>query len=202
MRPDGIRPFRSESLWQPAEPQYALIRDLAPKFSEVELEVGAGQGWHAIRRAQEHPGHLILGVERTRSKFRQFQKRHQTHQLVNLIPIHSDVIPWLVHLESDLRFKKIWILYPNPEVHAPNRRWIRMPFFELLVRRLMPDGEIHLATNLPSYADEVLRIAPLWGLSASYFEIQGAPRTHFEKKYLERGERCLQIILRRRTHDV
>lgn len=202
LRPEGIRPFRSESLWRPAEPQYALIRDLAPQFHEIELEVGAGQGWHAIQRAQEHPDHLILGVERTRSKFQQFQRRHHAHRLANLVSIHSDVIPWLVHLESDLKFKKIWLLYPNPEAQAPNRRWIRMSFFELLVRRLTANGEIHFATNLQNYADEILKMAPLWGLSASHLEIHGAPRTHFEKKYQERGDRCQQITLRRRTHDV
>lgn len=202
LRPLGLRPFRAGGLWAPPEPRYDLILDRLKDFPQCELEVGAGQGWHAIQRARQNPQTLIVAIERTRAKFDSFWARHLSHQLHNLIPVHCDAVPWLVHLPTPLQFSKIWILYPNPEVGRPNLRWIRMSFFEVLLKRLSKTGELIFATNLSAYAEELMAYAVGWGLSSESQAIKGPPRTHFEKKYMERGESCLQITLRRRTRDV
>ena len=77
----------------------------------------------------------------------------------------------------------------------------RSSFFKILLNRLKPDGEILLATNMENYATEALEWGTnIWGLGLKRnFSFQeankpvGYPRTHFEKKYLERGEICREL---------
>ena len=55
-----------------------------------------------------------------------------------------------------------------------------------------------LATNQAFYADEWARyLRGHWGLkerSARTLTREDAPRTHFEKKYLARGETCRELV--------
>lgn len=72
-----------------------------------------------------------------------------------------------------------------------------MPFMAVLKQRLIPGGELILATNIEHYADEAQeQMTSEWKFiltSRSLVSNQSSPRTHFEKKYLERGERCWNL---------
>lgn len=85
---------------------------------------------------------------------------------------------------------KIFILYPNPEPHNANQRWLNMPFFEFLLSRLKVGGELILATNIADYADEALQKAvDIWQLPTQKTTVPSdSERTHFEVKYLARGD--------------
>ena len=74
-----------------------------------------------------------------------------------------------------------------------------MPFMSYLVETLKPKGIITLATNEKYYFDESLENAEnIFGLKVLENRIvdkSEKPRTHFEKKYLERGEICYNLML-------
>jgi tRNA G46 methylase TrmB len=98
-------------------------------------------------------------------------------------------------------------MYPNPYPKKSdlNKRWHAMPFMGRLLEVLRPQGEITLVTNERFYFEEA-RAYYLrnWGLQ-SIEEITfvaksvpgGLPRTHFEKKYLARGQECFQLRVRK-----
>jgi tRNA (guanine-N7-)-methyltransferase len=191
-----MRAFNSTGLFPPRSPNYESIMDLAAQYKEIELDIGAGQGDHCLLRAQSHPKKLIIGVERTRNKFNKFEKLQKLNDLSNLVLVNADVVPWLVFLNEKILFSKVWILYPNPEMKSKNRRWIRAPFFSEIMRRLKPNSEIEMATNLEDYAAEVREKSfENWGLVSKIAKYTGPARTQFEKKYLDRKENCYQIVL-------
>ena len=72
-----------------------------------------------------------------------------------------------------------------------------MPFFEFLISRLQPNGSITLASNIPNYiAEAEQQLIELWKLPYQKQVIAtDSARTHFEIKYLERGELCQQLII-------
>lgn len=72
-----------------------------------------------------------------------------------------------------------------------------MPFFEFLLSRLHPNGTITLASNIEEYIDEAeQQLIQLWKLPYEKQKIAtDSARTHFEVKYLERGELCQQLII-------
>lgn len=183
-------------------PKPKLEMDLSGIFfrGPVDLEIGAGQGLHAIRYARSYPDRTLLAVERTHLRFARLHGRSRRHpDLRRLLPIHADARSFVAHCIPDASLEKIFILYPNPHPKAKqaNLRWHNSPFCAELIGKLKPGGELVLATNLKWYADEAAdRMTRVWKLILEDFRILTDParsRTHFERKYLLRGEPCFDL---------
>ncbi|MPW43550.1 SAM-dependent methyltransferase [Acinetobacter guerrae] len=183
--------------------QFQAQRMQAPRdFSSIEntpicVEIGAGKGKHALLFSGEHPEQILFAIERTKEKFLAMQKQKGLEPRDNLYPIHADALPWIVHALYPQQVDQFFILYPNPEPHNPAQRWLNMPFFEFLLSRLKPQGTITLASNISDYIDEAEhQLEQQWHLPYVKQRIASdSARTHFEVKYLERGELCQQLII-------
>ncbi|NHB65108.1 SAM-dependent methyltransferase [Acinetobacter sp. GFQ9D192M] len=186
----SIRQFQAQRMHAP--------RDFQSISSEpVCVEIGAGKGKHALLFTQINPDSKLIAIERTREKFLAMQKQHALEGQPNLQTVHADALPWIVHALYPAQVEQFFILYPNPEPHNPAQRWLNMPFFEFLLSRLKTGGTITLASNIPEYIDEAeQQVQNLWKLPFVKEVIgQDSARTHFEIKYLERGELCQQLII-------
>jgi len=172
----------------------------------VDLEIGAGQGLHAIRYCSDNPDRTLIAVERTKNRHIQLLQRTCAHRhLCNLITVRADAVALTVHYIPPESLEKIFILYPNP-YHKPkqaNLRWHNRPFLGDLLKRLKPGGELTLATNLEWYAIEASeKLSAQWDLTQIEFSrrpISSSPRTHFESKYQARGEICWNLIYKKPT---
>jgi tRNA (guanine-N7-)-methyltransferase len=171
-----------------------------PAFNEsapIDLEIGCGVGFHPIQYALKNPERCLIAIEHTREKFLSFQRRAQNHKLTNLHPVHADAIRYVTNVLKAESVDRIFLLYPNPEPQAANKRWFRMPFFHELLEKLKPGGTIELATNIQAYAEEAkLYATEFWHLECIgqlAIAASAEPRTHFEKKYLARGETCFDV---------
>lgn len=188
----SIRQFQAQRMHAP--------RDFQSISSEpVCVEIGAGKGKHALLFTQTNPNSKLIAIERTREKFLAMQKQHALEGQPNLQTVHADALPWIVHALYPAQVEQFFILYPNPEPHNPAQRWLNMPFFEFLLSRLKTGGTITLASNIPEYIEEAeQQVQNLWKLPFVKEVIgQDSARTHFEIKYLERGELCQQLIIRK-----
>ena len=186
----SIRQFQAQRMHAP--------RDFQSISSEpVCVEIGAGKGKHALLFTQINPDSKLIAIERTREKFLAMQKQHALEGQPNLQTVHADALPWIVHALYPAQVEQFFILYPNPEPHNPAQRWLNMPFFEFLLSRLKTSGMITLASNIPEYIEEAeQQVQNLWKLPFVKEVIgQDSARTHFEIKYLERGELCQQLII-------
>ena len=185
-----IRQFQAQRMHAPRD-----FQSISPEA--VCIEVGAGKGKHALLFTKTHPDTQLIAIERTREKFLAMQKQHGIEGQANLQTVHADALPWIVHALYPQQVEQFFILYPNPEPHNPAQRWVNMPFFEFLLSRLKTGGTITLASNIPAYIEEAEQQAEqLWKLPFIKEVIaQDSARTHFEIKYLERGELCQQLII-------
>ncbi|MCW8039561.1 MULTISPECIES: SAM-dependent methyltransferase [Acinetobacter] len=185
-----IRQFQAQRMHAPRDFQ-------AIANQPVCVEIGAGKGKHALLFSGQNPEKQLIAVERTREKFLSMQKQHGLEGQKNLQPIHADALPWVVHALFPAQVEQFFILYPNPEPHNPAQRWLNMPFFEFLLSRLKTGGQITLASNIPDYIEEAQQqLIEVWKLPFVKEVIPAdSARTHFEIKYLERGELCQQLII-------
>ena len=175
-----------------------LIESLRQK-GPWDIEIGAGQGLFAIRHAQLHPERRILAIERTHAKFAQLQRRRLAHPaLSNLSCVQADAVAIFAHFVTDRSIDNIYLLYPNPypKTKHANLRWANQPFTAALKKALRVGGTLTLATNLKWYAEEAAReFTGRWDFELGEQRLVVAPgRTHFEKKYLDRGETCFEMV--------
>jgi tRNA G46 methylase TrmB len=185
-------------------PQISLEAQTLSRLEEIgrfDLEIGAGQGLHAIRYCQTHPDRVLLAVERTKTKYSRLNRRALAHQeLTGLLPLHADAVSIVTHHIAARSIERVFLLYPNPypKSKQSNLRWHNSPFFGELLKKMSPGATLVLATNLKWYADEAQdRMTRDWGLQLIERRSLSAnfpPRTHFEKKYLLRGEICYDLL--------
>jgi tRNA (guanine-N7-)-methyltransferase len=191
--PDQLSHFHWPALWQTG-----LL-----KSAPLDVEIGCGVGWHPIQYGQANPTRKLVAFEHTRAKYQSFARRLLQHpELTNLIAVNGDAVRWITHLFASESIARCFLLYPNPEPKAANRRWLRSSFMHVLQSKLVLGGEIHLATNEEWYFREAVEYAEkFWQLQI----IQQGPfrlgerqaRTHFEKKYLQRGQTCFEAIFKK-----
>ena len=197
-----VRQFNSAAVHAPKGSQPFELSRSFPPTTPIDLEIGCGVGYHPIRYAQQNPDRYLIAVEHTREKFSKFESRLRGNdKLSNLLPIHADAIAWVTHCLALKSVDRCFILYPNPNPKSVSKRWFRMPFMHHLLKVMKDTGEIILATNEKGYLEEALEYSKAaWNLEIlELSEInlksnpEHQPRTHFEKKYLERGETCYNV---------
>lgn len=195
------RKFNPDALYMP---EHLLIGALPT--CPIILEIGAGKGKHAMQLSAQNPTSHIIAIERTKEKFCAFAKAIQQGNFENLTAIHADAVVWTVHALPPKSLDKVFILYPNPEPKNKNQRFVNMPFFEFLLSRLKDGGQLIIASNIPEYITEAAQMLDdTWKLPFCKHKIEASSaRTHFEIKYLARGELCQELIITKpegyRTH--
>ena len=191
------RAFQPQKLSAPRD--FIMPDILVDAELPLVLEIGAGKGKHALNFAQQNSHKHLTAIERTRNKLHAIDKLVGQQKSSNLSAIHADAIAWIVHAIAPNSIERIFILYPNPEQHNPNQQWLNMPFFEFLLSRLQVGGEVVLATNIEAYMDNAEQQAnEVWCLPNTRHKVASdSQRTHFEVKYLARGETCWQLNMRK-----
>lgn len=193
-----VRLFNYQKILAPKNIEYIKKTIAGNTKKNVCLEIGAGCGMHALQFAKNNPNKTLYAIERTKSKFLSLQKRLQN--IKNAHAIHACAIATSAYAFKPKQLSECFILYPNPEPKNKNQRFINMPFFEFLLSRLQNNGRITLATNIKAYADEVCDLAKnIYHIPCTMRTItqntHHVARTHFEAKYLMRGQICYDIIL-------
>ncbi|WP_432481817.1 SAM-dependent methyltransferase [Moraxella sp. ZY200743] len=185
------RQFRTDAIFAP--------KGTTPIFTTrpLFLEIGAGKGKHALSFAKQNPDKHIIAIERTQEKFLAFKKQADGENLDNLTAVHADAITYTAHHILPNSLDGVFILYPNPEPANKNQRWLNMPFFEFLVSRLKAGATITIASNIGEYIDEAQKLLDeVWLLPYERCVIKSdSVRTHFEIKYLARGEVCQELTI-------
>ncbi len=191
-----LRVFRPDVFAAPRDFSRPPALQAQPLATHLALEIGAGVGLHALSFAKAHPEVTLYAIERTAEKYQKFQQSFLAAPLPNLLPIHADAIPWVVHALPPLCLQQVFILYPNPEPKNPAQRWFNMPFMQFLLSRMQAGATLTLASNIMAYLDEAeSQLTTVWQLPYVRSAVTTERRTHFEIKYMARGEPCGQIVI-------
>lgn len=180
-------------------PKPHFVQPIPSGFSFLDIEIGCGVGFHPIDYAKNNPNRLLIAIEKTAAKFAKFERRTVNHpHLNNVVPIHSNAIWWITHYVQPHSVDRYFILYPNPYPKDPQKRFFQMPFMGWLKETMKDGATLTFATNEKFYMEEAIELGTqVWKFKLKENRIinsQEKPRTHFEKKYLSRGESCYNVI--------
>jgi tRNA (guanine-N7-)-methyltransferase len=181
--------------------------ELAAPVLPLVVEIGFGRGEFLRQLAAEAPGVAHLGVERSWKRVLKLARRIAKAGDRNLRLICArgeDVVQEALPASSVRTF---WINFsdPWPKLRHHRRRLVQAPFVRQLAVRLVPGGELHVATDDVPYAehiDAVLRSEPLLenALPARWLaEIADRPVTAYEAMWRAEGRPLHFFSYRRRA---
>ena len=181
--------------------------ELAAPVGALVVEIGFGRGEFLRQLAAEAPGVAHLGVELSWKRVLKMARRIARAGDPNLRLICARGEDVLQEAIADDSVRTFWINFsdPWPKARHHRRRLVQAPFVRQLAKRLVPGGELHVATDDVPYAeqiDEVLGGEPLLenALPGRWLpEIPGRVITAYEAMWRAEGRPLHFFRYRRRA---
>jgi tRNA G46 methylase TrmB len=186
-----------QPLHRPTTESYCLLDQQGVLSGEqpVILDSGCGTGKSTQRLARMFPGHLVIGVDQSRSRLAKSGVQSGFLRVENCILLRAELATfWRLLLESGLSPEQHFLFYPNPwpKPGHLSRRWHGHPVFPQL---LALGGEIEMRCNWDVYAAEFAKAAGIaTGFKQRVIRIEPDNGiSPFEQKYLERGQSLYSV---------
>ncbi|GJL80065.1 MAG: tRNA (guanine-N(7)-)-methyltransferase [Nitrospinaceae bacterium] len=173
----------------------------------LNLEVGFGNGKFLIEMAAREPESNFIGMDFYHKGIRKAITRINKLQMQNIRIVYGDAKEKIPYFFKDEDLSKIYINFPDPwpKKRHYKRRLIKPPFIDMITEKLMPGGEIHVATDSEPYALEILDF--LEGHSPLKNQIgpgvfRGSrgdlPRSKYENNFINAGEKIFYLDFAKR----
>ncbi len=162
--------------------------DLAGLFGEgrrIEVDVGSGMGRFILARAEAHPDVQFIGIERLKSRVEKIAKKAWKRGLTNIFMIRLEaayVIRYLLPEHSASRFY-LFFSDPWPKRRHAGHRVFNAEFRTLVWSRLLPGGDLQVATDSMDYFGDMLSQMKD---DARYTKVAAVERTDAERTDFER----------------
>jgi len=194
-----------ETLW----PRYGI--DYAPHPLDLDevygrraprvVEIGFGNGDALLALAAAMPDHDFLGIEVHEPGVGHCLLGLARHRLSNVRLIRHDAIEVLAQQIPNHSLARVNLFFPDPwpKKRHHKRRIVQPAFVALLTDKLEPGGLFHVATDWPSYAEQ---IETLLATSTVLIAVPGLrparPGTRFEARGQRLGHPIWEHCYRRR----
>lgn len=193
-----------DRLW----PAYGLAVDGRPldpaalfgRVAPLVVEVGSGMGEATVAMAATDPDRNVLAVDVHTPGLGSLLRSVAAAGLSNVRVAEGDAVVLLRDMLAPGSVDEVRIYFPDPwpkSRHA-KRRLVGPAFLDLVATRLRPGGVLHLATDWPAYASQVV------ALLASHPALSGGvtprpphrPVTRFERKGRSAGRSAVDVVAR------
>jgi tRNA (guanine-N7-)-methyltransferase len=166
------------------------------RVAGVVLDVGFGHGESTIEMARRRPDLGVVGVEVHDPGVVTVLDAIENGPLPHVRVVHGDLLPFLDRI-SAASLAGVRVFFPDPWVKArqSHRRLIRDDVVAAFVDRLGLGGEIHLATDITDYADQMQRVCDAEPRIVGGIVNRPAerPRTRFERRGIEAGRTATDL---------
>ena len=160
------------------------------------LDSFCGTGHSTATLARTHPGHLVVGVDRSEQRL----SRHPDAAAEGYLLLQADCEDiWHLLLQHGMAVEHHYLLYPNP---WPKRKHLgrRVHGHAAFSWLLGLGGMVELRTNWQLYAEEFGMAMVLAGHPGVVSELTGQqPLSLFERKYRDSGHNLWRFVGRAGT---
>jgi len=169
------------------------------RYAPLVLEIGFGDGESLAAMASADPAVNYLGLEVHRPGIGHLLLRAETLALTNLRVMCADAVEVLERQVPDDCLDRVQIFFPDPWPKARHhkRRLIQAQRVALLVRKIKPHGQLHIATDCEDYACTVLDLfntTPELVNTAAGGGFAPRPAWRPLTKFEQRGQRLGHVI--------
>ena len=189
---ERLRPAYGVAADQPLDAAAAFGRT-AP----LVLEIGSGTGEAAVAMAAADPTRDLLAVEVHTPGVATLLRRVEQEGLRNVRVAEGDGLQVLGAALGPGSLDEVRVFFPDPwpkSRHA-KRRLVTRSFAALVADRLRPGGRLHVATDWPSYAEQVLEVvAGSPDLAVVSRERGDRPLTRFERRGVAAGRPIADVV--------
>ncbi|MEN1929548.1 tRNA (guanosine(46)-N7)-methyltransferase TrmB [Luteimonas sp. MJ250] len=174
------------------------------------LEIGFGNG-EALRHSAAHdPARDHIGIEVHAPGVGRLLNALAEDGSDNVRIYHHDAVEVLENEVADAGLDEVRIYFPDPwhKKRHNKRRLVNPGFAALLVRKLAPDGRLHLATDWHDYAEQMWDVLDATEGLRNRAGVRGhvarplwRPQTHFESRGQRLGHGVWDLLYDRVPHD-
>ncbi|ALN62782.1 tRNA (guanine-N(7)-)-methyltransferase [Lysobacter antibioticus] len=171
------------------------------------LEIGFGNG-EALRFAAQHDRERdLIGIEVHAPGVGRLLNALAEDGSDHVRLYHHDAVEVLNHEVADGSLDEVRIYFPDPwhKKRHNKRRLVQPAFADLLVRKLSPEGRLHLATDWQDYAEQMWDVLDATaglvnraGPRGSVARPAWRPQTHFETRGQKLGHGVWDLLYDKR----
>lgn len=182
------------------------VLDLPAIFAglPVAMEIGSGMGEATLAMAAADPTTGVLAVDIHTPGVRRLLLGIHRQDLTHVRVAHEDAVALLARRVAPGSLSEVRIFFPDPwpKKRHHKRRLVAPSVVALMASRLEPGGLLHLATDVPAYADVMRRVtndeATLRPHDAQCDPPAAArPHTRYEQRGLDERRAVTDLLLRR-----
>ena len=168
---------------------------------DIIFDSCCGVGLSTLALAQRYPNAKVVGIDKSEQRVGKHSHHSQVvdNQLNNHMLVRADVIDfWRLAVASKIQLSHHFLLYPNPypKKTQVQKRWHGSSSF-LDIMAL--GGVLEVRSNWLLYLEECQFVLNKLGHASTLtaLDAQGTgfqPLTLFEKKYVNSGQTCYQLV--------
>jgi tRNA (guanine-N7-)-methyltransferase len=173
----------------------------------LHIEIGSGKGTFLVHQARAEAGVNFVGIEWSRKYYRHAVDRIGRWGLDNVRLVRADAVTFLrdfVH-EASVACCHVYFPDPWPKKRHHKRRFLQQANLDIVVSRLVPGGEIRIATDHPEYFAQIEEVTAAYRTKLEpipFVRPAGAQQgewtgTNYERKYIKDGRPIFALALRR-----
>lgn len=151
-------------------------------------------GASLVTMAKNSPENNYFGIEVHAPGVGACLASAQEENISNLRVMCHDAIEVLNHMIPDNSLQMVQLFFPDPwhKARHNKRRIVQVPFAELILTKLAPNGVFHMATDWEPYAEHMLEVMTSVDGYQNLSETQDyvpRPETRPVTKFEQRGHR-------------
>ncbi len=171
------------------------------RSAPVVLEIGFGMGETTACLAADQPDHDVLAVDVHTPGIGKLLELIDSGGLTNVRVAAGDALVLLKAMLPPASLHEVRVFFPDPwpKTRHAKRRLVSPAFGDLVATRLRPGGTLHVATDWPAYAEQVLAVLSAHPAFTVTSRERGArPVTRFEQQGLSAGRAPYDVVAVRR----
>lgn len=139
---------------------YLCFKKLFKNNFPIVIEIGFGKGKFFVKKSLYYPNINFLGIDVHQPSIISSIKYASLYKINNMKIIHYNAIDVLLNMIPDKTIFLIQIFFPDPWFKRKHykRRIIQNLFINLLAKKLVFNGFIHIKTDIESYSNHIKKI--------------------------------------------